>query len=199
MVAVVNKNKNRSPKSVKARKKRLALLAVSAALLLAGGTAAWAATKNPSPTLSTANTDNAAGPDITPQAQQPADSTDPNSDADDLKKNTSPEPASSNGSSMKSVKPTITYASQEGNEITVSAYVSGVFEEGGTCKAIFTKSSHTALSKSSKGFHNVSYTACAPIRIPRSDFPVGGSWYLKVSYKSPKAEGTSAQQSVTIQ
>lgn len=86
----------------------------------------------------------------------------------------------------RQVTPTITSA----NQSTVNAYVSGVFEEGGTCTATFTSGS-TSFTKTSSGFGNASYTQCEPIRLTSGDFSKGGTWSVKVSYSSSTAEGSS--------
>lgn len=69
----------------------------------------------------------------------------------------------------------------------LSAYVTGVFEEGGTCTATFTQA-NTVVTRTSSGFENVSYTQCAPIS---PNLPSGGSWSVVVSYSSASAQGTS--------
>lgn len=104
------------------------------------------------------------------------------------------EPApSGTPSQKKAVIPTITQA----NPNNISSYVSGIFEEGGTCTATFTKGS-TTLTKTSSGFQNVSYTQCAPINI-ESGFLSPGSWSVKVSYSSDTAQGTSAPSTIGVQ
>lgn len=73
----------------------------------------------------------------------------------------------------------------ESSSTIVRAYVSGVFEEGGTCTATATQNSQV-ITKSSVGFQNVSYTQCAPMQW---DTALGaGTWTIKVSYKSPTTE-----------
>lgn len=91
----------------------------------------------------------------------------------------------------KTVKPTITNTNG-----SVNAYISGIFEEGGTCTAIFTKENVT-LSKTSLGFQNVSYTQCAPMIIG-SGFLSPGEWNIIVKYSSDKSEGTSDKQTMVI-
>lgn len=72
----------------------------------------------------------------------------------------------------------------------VRGYTSGVFEDGGTCKASATKGSQT-VTKTSTGFKNVSYTTCSPIYW---DSPLGsGSWTINLSYKSATAQGSTSQ------
>ncbi|MBI4034517.1 hypothetical protein HY380_01310 [Candidatus Saccharibacteria bacterium] len=93
----------------------------------------------------------------------------------------------------KQVEVTITSAGRENSEIVVRAYASGVFENGGSCTAAFTKGGAAAVSGQSTGFENVSYTTCSPIRIARSKFTSSGSWNLVVNYQSATAEGRAEQ------
>lgn len=73
------------------------------------------------------------------------------------------------------------------SESSVRAYVTGVFEEGGTCTATATQGGQS-ISKSSTGFQNVSYTQCAPIEW---DAQLGsGTWSLTVAYKSASTQSS---------
>lgn len=101
-------------------------------------------------------------------------------------------PTPSDPNNKISVTPTITNTTG-----SVNAYISGIFEEGGECTAIFTKR-QTTLTKSSVGFENVSYTQCAPMTL-ENGFLSPGSWEIKVKYLSSTAEGTSASQSIEVQ
>jgi len=89
-------------------------------------------------------------------------------------------PPTSNG--KKQVTPVIT--SVDGGK--VYAYVPGIFEDGGTCKATATKGSQTKTAKST-AFANVSDTSCAPISISLS----GSGWSVVVSYSSSTSQGQS--------
>ena len=91
----------------------------------------------------------------------------------------------------KQVKPSITNTSG-----SVNAYVSGIFEEGGTCTAVFNNDAITN-TKTSTGFRNVSYTQCAPINI-ESGFLSAGTWTVTVKYSSEKSEGTSDIQTIEV-
>jgi len=73
----------------------------------------------------------------------------------------------------------------------VTAYASGVFEDGGTCTATFTQGG-TVVTRNSAGFKNVSYSQCTPIT---PNLPNAGSWSVVVSYSSATAEGKSQAQS----
>ena len=92
----------------------------------------------------------------------------------------------------KTVKPIMTDTSNN----SVKAYVSGVFEDGGTCTAVFTKDGKT-LTKISTGFEYVSYTQCAPINY-ESGFLSAGKWTVTVKYSSTVAEGVSEPQTIDI-
>ncbi len=72
----------------------------------------------------------------------------------------------------------------------VTAYVTGVFEEGGNCTATAVSGSQT-ITKSSVGFQNASYTQCVPIQW---DSPLAkGSWNITVTYKSAQTESTASK------
>ena len=115
--------------------------------------------------------------------------------AEDHKKDLSNPPTSkppTTPSGKTQVTPVITSATQ--NE--VRAFVQGVIEDGGTCSAILTKGP-SSITKTSSGIANVSYTTCQPIDISGS--LTKGTWTLKVSYSSAKAEGSSASQTLEVQ
>lgn len=87
-------------------------------------------------------------------------------------------------SGKKQVNVIITNASPD----SVNAFVSGIFEEGGTCTATFSQGS-TVITRTSQGFGNASYTQCAPIT---PNLPNSSGWSVTVSYSSNSAEGSSA-------
>jgi hypothetical protein len=73
----------------------------------------------------------------------------------------------------------------------VSGYVSGVFEDGGTCTATATSTSGTTTTKSSSGFQNASYTQCAPISWDKQ--LTAGSWSITLKYVSATSSGTTTK------
>lgn len=101
-------------------------------------------------------------------------------------------------SGAKQVTPVITNASQIGQQITVNAYIAGIFEDGGKCTATFTKGS-TKIMRETEGMANVSTTDCTPFRLDRSEFPQGGDWQVVVSYKSTTADRGSQSKTLTLQ
>lgn len=100
-------------------------------------------------------------------------------------------PETSNG--KVKVTPVITSA----NQSNVSAYVPGVFEEGGTCTATLKQGSST-VTHTSEGFGNASYTQCAPLDLSTLSFPSKGTWSLIVSYTSSSSEGASNSQNIEV-
>ncbi|MDO8335941.1 MAG: hypothetical protein Q7T74_04145 [Candidatus Saccharibacteria bacterium] len=101
-------------------------------------------------------------------------------------------------SSKKQVSPVITNANQNGQQVTVTGYVSGVFEDGGTCTLVASKDG-TSFTRTSKGFADATTTSCSPFFIDRSAFSEPGSWTVKISYSSSNAEGTSQTRAIEIQ
>lgn len=105
---------------------------------------------------------------------------------------------STNTPTKTSVTPIITNASQNGSEINVSGYVSGVFENGGTCTVTLTQAG-SQITKTSAGFENASTTQCTPVTIERSEFSTAGQWQTTLTYESANAAGISQAQTLTIQ
>lgn len=138
--------------------------------------------KQKSPSASSDNSSegpNSGSPDLSPATPQEKKAT------DDYKQSLSPSPPSPTGSSgKKQVYPVITGASSS----EVDAYVSGVIESGGTCSVSATKGSE-AVSGSSSGFANVSYTSCQPIHLSLSS----GNWSINLQYSSATAQGQVTQ------
>lgn len=104
---------------------------------------------------------------------------------------------------IRSVTPVITIAGQfndeqYGERVEVRAYVSEVYESDGKCTATFTLGGQT-VSRTVEALKDATTTRCDTIMIPRSEFPSSGSWQLVVSYKSPKALGSSQTVEVNIE
>ncbi len=99
--------------------------------------------------------------------------------------------------SKKSVAPFIVYAGQSGDQVEVRAYLTGVFEDGGTCTAVFTKD-YATITKPSTARRNVSTVDCAPITAGSSEFLPKGTWNVRVAYDSATAAGTSETQTLEV-
>jgi hypothetical protein len=76
--------------------------------------------------------------------------------------------------------------------------VSGIIEEGGTCRLTATKDG-TTFTKESTGHKNAQNTICEPIRIARSEFNPAGDWSIKITYLSSNANGTSQTKTIKVQ
>ncbi|HUS25902.1 MAG TPA: hypothetical protein VMY99_00965 [Nevskiaceae bacterium] len=97
---------------------------------------------------------------------------------------------------QKQVTPIITTVGFYDNNVEVSSYVPGVFEDGGTCTVTLTKGSQQ-VQKQGSGTKNVSTTQCPNTVIPRAEFSTG-TWTAVVSYSSATAKGNSAPGSVEV-
>lgn len=185
MYSVKNKKTNK-----KSRKRKLLLAA--AILLVVAGVAFALVRSNKNNNSTTSDT----GINYSPPTKTDKEETEANKDkiVEDAKDKAVSESKKEDTtqSGTKSVKPTITYADSS----RVNAYVSGIFEEGGTCKATFTKGG-TTLTKTSTGFENVSYTQCAPFNL-ETGFLSSGDWSLIVSYNSAAAAGVSDVKAIKV-
>lgn len=156
-------------------------------LLLAGGVFIFARNRNTSKTKTKSSTETV---NYAPASPVEKKETEDNKDRIVAEQNQN-KPQNSDSNQKKSVTPTIVNADAN----STSAYITGIFEEDGTCTATFTKGSITK-TKTSQGFGNVSYTQCAPI--DTTGLLGSGSWTLVVSYSSNTAQGSSASREVMV-
>ena len=91
---------------------------------------------------------------------------------------------------------TITDAAQYDDIIEVRSFISNHLQDG-TCTILFTQGSQK-LERQTPAFADASTTICTNPLIKASDFPVKGTWQVKVSYSSTNAVGESASQAVEI-
>ena len=165
-------------------KRRVFVIAALVAVLLIG-VAAWLLVSRPShgsaenPPLSSPQPTNATY-NLNPATDEEKKETDQHKDELAQQAQTPP-PAPSPAGQKKQGAVVITSA----DAANVSAYVSGVLEDGGVCTATFVKDGQT-VTRTSQGFSNVSTTNCAPIT---PNLPGSGSWSLTLSYSSAMTEG----------
>lgn len=182
--------------SISIRHKRLQkryLVFFVAALIITGGAITYGLTRNNKKGPET----NSGNPTINNTPATDAEKQETENTKDHIinqqnKRQDSSNPTVDPSSNKKSVHVVITSA----NRNSVNAYVTGIFEDSGTCTAIF-KNNNTTLMKTSTGFKNVSYTQCAPIDMD-SGFLNSGSWDVTVKYSSAEAEGVSASQNFEV-
>lgn len=105
------------------------------------------------------------------------------------KENSTPSTPSTSTTDLKAVTPVIVNATMS-PDLQVRAYVSGIYEDGGTCTLTASQGTNR-ISKQSAAFKDATTTTCTPLAIPRSEFPSTGTWNLTISYKSTTAQGTS--------
>lgn len=169
--------------------RRLTLLLVAGIVLLGGGVAGWNVIDNRRETSPSPQSEDFIN--FNPPTEEEKKQADINKEELSNSSTISPPPTANN---KKPVTPVITSASTE----QINAFVPGIFEEGGTCKATLTQGSKTII-KTSAGFQDATHTTCSPFSISRSDFSSSGNWLLVVSYSSDTAEGQSETKTVKVQ
>ncbi len=97
----------------------------------------------------------------------------------------------------RSVTPSITYAGQYGQQIEVGGFVSGVFEDGGTCTLTLQKGSGKQTTQVT-GVKGASSVDCPVMAIPLSSLSKG-TWVAVVSYSSSTSTGQSAERNIEVQ
>lgn len=149
----------------------------------------WKLQDKPKQTTSD-NQGNATGTvDLSPPTEEEKQAT----QEEKQEKNQTQPTASTNASDgRKNVTPLISYADAS----TVSAYIPGIFEEGGACTATFTYGDDK-ITQISKGFQNSNYTSCEPLTL-QSPLNIKGEWEVTVSYSSTRSVGTSAATKIKV-
>jgi cytoskeletal protein RodZ len=175
----------------KLSRRNLIILGVVALVVLLAGGWYWRSQQNKqAPAAPTITTESGAVIDASPATDEEKQASEQTKENIVQQSQQSSNPSTTPSGNKKPVTPVITSASVSG----VNAYVSGVFEEGGTCTFKFTLGQQS-FSRTSSGFENATTTNCTPLVLSRSDFPSSGSWKVNLSYSSNSAEGTSAQAS----
>lgn len=90
----------------------------------------------------------------------------------------------------KNVTPNISFAEQNGSTIEVGSFVSGIFENGGTCTAKFSRGS-LSVAKTVAATPEGNSVYCPLFSVPTSEFSQKGEWSVVVSYSSAAASGSS--------
>ena len=133
------------------------------------------------------------GGDITvspPTKQEQAES---NAAKDQIVKDKAANSARDNNPSASNVIPVITFVDQNG----INAYVSGVYETGGTCTATLSQGS-AEFKKSVSSFKDATTTSCSPIDFSATDFTSKGTWTARVAYSSSTSNGSSQPINFTV-
>lgn len=114
---------------------------------------------------------------------------------DTLKEDT---PATTPGADgQRTVSVVIVDASQVDSDVEVRSFVSNIIEDGGICKATFTKGSRS-FTRQSTGVQDATTTRCGRIVAPVSDFTEKGMWNVTVQYNSSKATGVSSSAAFEV-
>jgi hypothetical protein len=86
----------------------------------------------------------------------------------------------------------------DGQHVSVSGFVEGVIEAGGSCQFVLTpKNGGTPLTVSSTGIANVTTTSCGTQQLPIASFSQG-PWSVVLHYASKTASVTSVPVEMEI-
>ncbi len=93
----------------------------------------------------------------------------------------------------------ISYAGEEEQTVKVSSYVTGVFEDGGTCTLTLSKDGSN-VTRTQTGIADATHTTCPTFSIDNNGHGVmsAGTWSAVVSYKSTNHSGTSAAKTFEV-
>ncbi len=158
-------------------------------MLIAGSAFAYAKLKDDSPKSNPSPTDTPNSVNLAPPTKEEKQETQKEKEE---KNQSQPTPTTTTTDGRKAVTPLISYADAS----TVSAYVPGIFEEGGACTATFTYQDNK-ITQTSKGFQNSNYTSCEPLTL-QSPLNIKGEWEVTVSYSSTRSAGTSAVTKIKV-
>jgi|GEM_PF-1800508 len=89
-------------------------------------------------------------------------------------------------------------AGQYDSIVEVRAYVSNIYEDGGSCTAQFTKDGAPTVKVTKTAVKDAKTIQCGALDTERSKFSTSGKWTLSVSYESANASGKSSNQIVEI-
>lgn len=177
------KIKKRSSKN-----KKILLLGLAAALIIAGGALYAFANQSDDPQTETVNLD--------PSTRQDAKRVEENKQRIVEKESQENSQAAQPGNNKQTVKPIITYADQYGQAVEVGAYVT-VFEDNGACTATFTNAGQS-IKKTVNAVRNANTTNCPVMTASSNEFSPKGNWSVVVSYDSPTSSGQSDAKIIEI-
>lgn len=105
-------------------------------------------------------------------------------------------PAPEQSGDAGTVTPTITSAVEDAGAISVSAGVSGIVEDGGTCTLTAASSDGREVSETVAAFADASSTICEPL-VVATDRVGPGPWTVRLEYSSPTHSGTATATEVS--
>lgn len=96
-----------------------------------------------------------------------------------------------------SVKPVITLAEQYENDLELSGYVPGIFEDGGVCTGVMTRDGNQ-ITRTVLGTKEGAAVYCPLMKFNVSDLPLKGSWMFTIKYESDNALGVSEAMNIEV-
>lgn len=100
-----------------------------------------------------------------------------------------------NSNTATGISVVITSAQEVASSVQVSSYVSGVFEDGGTCTLTLKKDSQV-VTRTAQGLADASHTTCPTFTIDNNGHAVlgAGMWAATVSYSSAAHPSVATSQ-----
>lgn len=97
-----------------------------------------------------------------------------------------------------SVKPVISYVGQYDASVESSAYIPGVFENGGTCKLVLENSSSATVIKTGNAVADAQNTRCELFTFAAKELNPG-TWSARIDYESSASRGSSTKMEFKVQ
>lgn len=104
---------------------------------------------------------------------------------------------SSNATESKQVTPVISSYGYIDNAIFVSAFIPGIYEEGGICTLSLSKGS-TSITRQTSGTKDATTTRCQNFSVPYEEGLSSGAWSASISYSSATANGSSDTVNIEV-
>lgn len=179
----------------KKKKKLTTLVLIGLVVLIICGVLIFILMRRDSPDMSSTGIVSQDGINFDPPTEEDKEAVEQNKE--ELSQGQTPAPTTPAPDGRTSRTPVITYAQQYAANVETTGYVPGVFEDGGTCKATFSKGS-LRIVKESAGFADVNRTSCTPISVPVAEFSEKGKWTVILSYESSSSTGISTSVEVEV-
>lgn len=180
---------------VSKKKKKLPTFILIGVVVVACGALIFVLVRRDSPAVPSTDSVSQGGINYGPPTEEDKAAVEQNKQELSQGQTTAPTTPAPDGRTVRT--PIITYAQQYDANIETTGYIPGVFEDGGTCKATFSKGSLRVV-KESAGFADVNRTSCTPIVVPVTEFAEKGKWTVAISYESSSSTGVSTSVEVEV-
>lgn len=106
-------------------------------------------------------------------------------------------PKTDDETGLRKVNVLITSVDVQGDQVSVSGFVTDVTEEDGVCSYVFVNGS-TTVSKERSTLANPTSVTCKTLTLSKSDLPKDGTWNVSIHYKSSRSTGVSSERELKL-